>query len=176
MTVEDEQREAFKRFRDKITNALKHITHMVDQSTQLAKPRWRSLIDWTKPESLRRADPIGNKMYTRFEAIRHVYYTNMTKVLVKRLVRQQLLFHQGNTPSARHPLMIDVNGVVHPTSHIFFLLERTLGMTHRQLTKKLVNIIRRDLQRKFGKEYSSDLRGRRSVADNRESPLEWSFE
>jgi hypothetical protein len=39
MTVEDEQREAFKRFRDKITNALKHIIHMVDRSTHLAEPR-----------------------------------------------------------------------------------------------------------------------------------------
>jgi hypothetical protein len=54
---------------------------------------------------------------------------------------------------------MDVNGVVHPTSRIFFLLERTLGMTHRELTKKLVNIVRRGMQRSFGKEYSSDSEG-----------------
>jgi hypothetical protein len=88
-----------------------------------------------------------------------MYYSKMVKVLVRRLVRQQPLHHQGNTPSARHPLMMDVNGVVHPTSYIFFLLERSLGMTHRQLTKKPINIVRRGLQRKFGKEYSSDSEG-----------------
>ncbi len=160
-TVEDEEKEAFTRFRDKITNALKHIVCMVDRSTRLAVPRWRSLIDWTKPESLRKADLIGNKLYTRFDAIRHKYYSMMTIVLVKRLVRQQLLHHQGNTvtPSARHPLRMDVNGVVHPTSRTFFLLERMLGMTHRQLVKKLVSIVRRNLQRNFGKEYSSDSEG-----------------
>jgi hypothetical protein len=55
--------------------------------------------------------------------------------------------------------MMDVDGIVHPTSRTFFLLERTLGMTHRQLTKILVNIVRKGLQRKFGKEYSSDSEG-----------------
>jgi hypothetical protein len=55
--------------------------------------------------------------------------------------------------------MMDVNGVVHPASRTFFLLERMLGMTHRQLVKKLVHIVRRNLQRNFGKEYSSDSEG-----------------
>ena len=55
--------------------------------------------------------------------------------------------------------MMDVNGIVHPTSRFLFLLERTLGMTHRQLVKKLVHIIRQRLRRNFGKEYSSDSEG-----------------
>jgi hypothetical protein len=73
MTVEDEEVQAFRRFRDKTTSALKHIVCMVDRSTRLAVPRWRSLIDWAKPESLTKADLIGKKLYTRFEATRHKY-------------------------------------------------------------------------------------------------------
>ncbi len=159
MTVEDEQNQAFTRFRDKITSPLRHIVNMVDRCTRRAEPRWKFLIDWTKPESLRKTDRIGNKFYTRYEMIRHKYYSEMTKVLVKRLVREQLLHYQGNTPSARHPLMMDANGRVHPTSRIFFLLERMLGMTHKELVKKLVHIARRNMQRRFGKEYSSDSEG-----------------
>jgi hypothetical protein len=159
MTVADEQEQAFRRLRDKLTNPLNHIVNMVDKSTKLAEPRWKFLIDWTKPEALMKADRIGTKFYTRFEMIRHKYYSGMTKVLVKRLVRQQLLHHQGHTPSARHPLMMDANGTVHPTSRVFFLLERMLGMTHRELVKKLVHIVRRNMQRRFGKEYSSDSEG-----------------
>jgi len=159
MTVEDEQNQAFTRFRNKITNPLRHIVTMVDRCTKLAEPRWKFLIDWTKPEALRRADRIGNKFYTRYEMIRHKYYSTLAKVLVKRLVREQLLHYQGNTPSARHPLMMDVNGTVHPASRVFFLLERMLGMTHKELVKKLVSIVRRNMQRRFGKEYSSDSEG-----------------
>ena len=133
MTVEDEQNQAFTRFRNKITNPLRHIVTMVDRCTKLAEPRWKFLIDWTKPEALRKADRIGNKFYTRYEMIRHKYYSTLAKVLVKRLVREQLLHYQGNTPSARHPLMMDVNGTVHPTSRVFFRLERMLGMTHKEL-------------------------------------------
>jgi hypothetical protein len=55
--------------------------------------------------------------------------------------------------------MMDVNGTVHPASRTFFLLERMLGMTHRQLVKKRVHIARRNIQRKFGKKYSSDSEG-----------------
>jgi hypothetical protein len=138
MTVEDEEKEAFERFLIKNQIALRTIARLVVDSTKLAETRWRLLIDWTKPEALTATDvihrAIGDKKYTRFDAIRNTYISKMTKVLVRRLVRHQLLHHQGNTPSARHPLMMDANGAVHPTSQIFFLLERQLGMTHQQLT------------------------------------------
>jgi hypothetical protein len=54
--------------------------------------------------------------------------------------------------------MLDVKGIVHPTSRTFFLLERLLGMTHKQLVKKLVHSVRKYLTQ-FGKEYSSDSEG-----------------
>jgi hypothetical protein len=74
MTVEDEQNEAFKRFLIKNHNALRNIGHLVAKSAKLAEPRWRFLIDWTKPEALTATDVIGSKKYTRFEAIRqHLY-------------------------------------------------------------------------------------------------------
>ena len=106
-----------------------------------------------------KSDRFGKNFYTRYEMIVHKYYSTLAKVLVKRMVSEQLLHYQGNTPSARHPLMMDVNGTVHPTSRVFFLLERMLGMTHKELVKKLVSIVRRNMQRKFGKEYSSDSEG-----------------
>ena len=158
MTVEDEQKAALERFLTKNQIALRRIAHLVDESTTLAESRWKLLIDWTKPESLTATDTIGAKKYTRFGAIRHTYYSKLTKVFVRRLVRHQLLHHQGNTPSARHPLMLDANKIVHPTSRIFFLLERQLGMTHQQLVKKLVTLVRKYLTQ-FGKEYSSDSEG-----------------
>ncbi len=165
MTVEDDQREAFKRFMIKNHVALRRIGNLVNTTTKWAETRWNLLIDWTKPEALTATDEIVNKKYphkkyTRFAAIRHTYISKMTKIFVRRLVRHQLqvLHHQGNTPSDRHPLMRDANGIVHPTSRIFFLLERQLGMTHQQLVKKLVNKVRKYL-RQFGKEYSSDSEG-----------------
>ena len=49
---------------------------------------------------------------------------------------------------------------LHPSSRFFFLLERQVGMTHKQIVKKLVHSVRTNLRHsKFGKEYSSDSEG-----------------
>jgi len=105
-------------------------------------------------------DTIGIKKYTRFEAIRRKYYSHLTKVLVKRLVHEQLLLYQGHTPSAKHPLALDANKVVQPTDRTFFLLERLVGMTYKQITKKLVHSARTQLKfNHFGVQYSSDSEG-----------------
>ena len=77
-TVEDEQKEAFRRFCDKNRDKLRHIGHLVEQSTRMAEPRWTFLIDWTKPEALTETDVIGSKKYTRFRAIRHTYISHLT--------------------------------------------------------------------------------------------------
>ena len=78
---------------------------------------------------------------------------------MKRLVRKQLLIYQGHTPSARHPLRL-VGKELHPSDRIFFLLERQVGMTHKQIVKKLVHSVRTDMRHnQFGKEYSSDSEG-----------------
>ncbi len=71
------------------------IARLVADSTKLAETRWRLLIDWTKPEALTATDVIrrviGDKKYTRFDAIRHTYISKMTKVLVRQLVRPAIM-------------------------------------------------------------------------------------
>ena len=158
-TILDEQQRAFARLCERVSPELTNIAKVVNHCTKLAETRWKRLIDWEQPSSHMKVDTIGVKKYTRFEAIRHKYYSHLTTVLVKRLVRKQLLIYQGHTPSARHPLKL-VGKELHPTSRFFFLLERQVGMTHKQIVKKLVHSVRTDMRHnQFGKEYSSDSEG-----------------
>jgi hypothetical protein len=153
--AQSEYNQAFGRFFDKVRTDLKEIAVTVHKSTQRAKVRWSYLIDSSRPEATERNDLIGKKRYTRYEAIHRKYYSKLTRVLVKRLVRDQLLLYQGRTPSARHPLTKDAKGNVHATSDIFFLLERMLGMPYKQIVKILVHDTRYFLAQ-LGKEYSSN--------------------
>ena len=153
--AQDEQNQSFRRFLKKNSEALKDIARVVHESTQRAKERYRALIDFNRPEAVQFTDQIGSKPYTRFNFLVRKYYSKLTRVMVKRRLRDQLLLYQGHTPSARHPLTV-VDNMVQPTSEVFFLLERSVGRTHKQILKELVQYTRKHLTQ-LGKEYSSNI-------------------
>jgi hypothetical protein len=102
---------------------------MVIQATKRVEHRWRKKIDWHRSDAQK-----------EFDRIRKLYYTNLTRQLIKREVRTHLLRFQGHVPSYRRPLVVkgkDKN--VYPESSIFLLLERHLDMTHHQIVDSLVH-------------------------------------
>jgi hypothetical protein len=120
---------ARRRFHDKLGETSKWYGRMVIQATKRVEHCWRKKIDWNLADAQK-----------EFDRIRKLYYTNLTRQLIKREVRTHLLRFQGHVPSYRRPLVVkgkDKN--VYPESSIFLLLERHLDMTHHQIVDSLVH-------------------------------------
>ncbi len=79
---------ARRRFHDKLGESSKSYGRFVIHATKQAEGRWKKKINWNLSTAQQ-----------EFDRIRKLYYTGLTRQLIKREVRRHLLLYQGQAPS-----------------------------------------------------------------------------